>query len=247
MKNPTGKIALVTGSTRGIGKAIAQELAINGATVLLHGTKKTQESENTLNDIKKDSPSSKIYYCRIENMDEVSSFAKQIQSDYGNLDILVNNAGIAKSSTFINMTNDDWDSVMKVNVYGTFYVTKAILPLIMQSKQGRIINISSIYGLTGEFGQINYSTSKAAIIGFTKALSKELAKNSITVNAICPGLIDTGLINDIPEKYLVKRLTTIPLGRLGKKEEIAKLVAFIASDDAGYITGQAISINGGMV
>lgn len=247
MKNLEGKIALITGSTRGLGKAIALELASRGATVLSHGTEKSEVSESTYQEILRLSPKSKLYFARVENFEEVTTLSSKIQNDFGYLDIVVNNAGIAKSNTFINMTNEEWDDVIKVNVYGTFYVTKALLPFLLRSKNGRIINMSSVYGITGEFGQINYSTSKAAIIGLTKSLSKEVAKDSITVNAICPGLTDTGLIEDIPEKYLEERMKRIPLGRLGKKEEIAKLVAFLASDDSGYITGQVISINGGMI
>ncbi len=241
-----GKIAFITGSTRGIGKTIAKELALCGATVLLHGTTKTHESEKTYNEIIEISPNTRIYFGHIENPHEVNDMVSDIQKKHKHLDILVNNAGIAKSSTITNMTNDDWEKVLAVNVSGTFFVTKAFLPLLLKSQEGRIINMSSVYGQTGEFGQINYSTSKAAVIGFTKALSKELAKDKITVNAVCPGLIDTGLINDIPEKYLSKRIEIIPLRRVGKKEEVAKLVAFLSSEDAAYITGQAIGINGGM-
>lgn len=246
MKKLTGKIALITGSSRGIGKSIAIELASQGAVVILHGSKKTESSNLAFKEVVKISPKSKAYYAHIEDFNEVTLMAKAVQKDFPKIDILVNNAGIAQSSTFLNMSNTQWDSVMKVNVYGTFYVTKLFVPLVIKAKKGSIVNMSSVYGLTGEYGQINYSTSKAAIIGFTKALSKELAKYSITVNVVCPGLINTGLINDIPEKYLEERMQTIPLGRAGKKEEVAKLVAFLCSDNASYITGQAIGINGGM-
>lgn len=246
MKNLKGKIALITGSTRGIGKAIALELASQGAIVLLHGSKKSRHAQSTLEKIQKISSKSKIYFANIGRFDEVSTMIQTIEHEFTSLDILINNAGIAKSSTVVNMTNEAWDDVLKVNVYGTFYVTKLCIPLLQGVKQGKIINISSVYGFTGEYGQANYSTSKAAIIGFTKAVAKEMAKYNITVNAVCPGLIDTGLIGDIPGKYLKQRITKIPLGRVGKKEEVAKLAAFLCSDDADYITGQAISINGGM-
>lgn len=246
MKNLDGKIALVTGSSRGIGKSIAFELAAQGAIMLLHASKKSNDAESALDEVVKISPRSKIYYAHIEDFNEVTLMAKAIQKDFPKIDILINNAGIAQSSTFLNMSNAQWDLVMKVNVYGTFYVTKLFVPLIIKAKNGRIVNMSSVYGLLGEYGQINYSTSKAAIIGFTKALSKEMAKYNITVNAICPGLIDTGLIHDIPKKYFDQRMQKIPLGRPGKKEEVAKLVAFVCSEDASYITGQAININGGM-
>ena len=246
MKNLEGKIILITGSSRGIGKSIAMQLAMQGAIILLHASKKSETAQQTYNEIEKISPKSKIYYANIEDFNQVSSMALAVKNDFPYIDGLINNAAVAQSNTFLKMENKQWDHVIKVNVYGTYYVTKLFAPMIIEKKMGRIINMSSVYGITGEFGQINYSTSKAAIIGFTKALSKEMAKYNITVNAICPGLIDTGLINDIPEKYLKQRMQTIPLGRLGKKEEIAKLAAFLISDDAGYITGQAININGGM-
>lgn len=245
-KNLLNKIALVTGSTRGIGKSIAIELANQGAIVLLHGSKESADAKLLLKELQKVSPKSCLYYARIEDYNDVSQMAKQIEKDFLYIDILVNNAGIAKSNTFLNMSNEEWDIVIKVNVYGTYYVTKLLAPLIIRAGKGKIINMSSVYGLTGEYGQINYSTSKSAIIGFTKALSKELAKKNISVNAVCPGLMDTGLIHEIPEKYLKKRMENIPLERLGKKEEVAKLIAFLSSDDADYITGQAIHINGGM-
>lgn len=245
MKSLKGKIAIVTGSTRGIGKSIALELASDGATVLLHGSKKSTSAELALDEVRKISPKSKIYYANIEHFDEISLMAEAAQKDFRHIDILINNAGVTKGSMFLNMSNKEWDSVIKVNLYGTFYVTKLFIPLIIKAERGKIINMSSIYGLVGEYGLTNYCASKAAIIGFTRALSKEMAKYNITVNAICPGLIDTGLIHDIPQKYLRERMQNIPLGRPGKKEEVAKLVAFISSDDASYITGEAISINGG--
>lgn len=246
MKNLKDKIALITGSTRGIGKAIALELASQEAIVLLHGSKDSTAAQSALKLVQEASPKSRLYFSHIEKFNEVSTMTQKIEREFGSLDILINNAGIAKSSTLINMTNEAWDEVMKINVYGTFYVTKLCIPLLKKVRQGRIINMSSVYGFTGEVGLANYSTSKAAIIGFTKAVAKEIAKYNITVNAVCPGLIDTGLIDDIPKKYLKQRVAGIPLGRVGKKEEVAKLVIFLCSADADYITGQAININGGM-
>lgn len=241
-----GEIALITGSTRGIGKAIALELASQGATVLLHGSAKSQFAKNTLHEVLKLSPKSKIYYTRIENFYEVSLMTKAIKDDFDHIDILINNAGIVKNNMFLNMNYEEWDSVFKVNVYGTFHITKLLLPLMIKTGKGKIINMSSISGLVGEYGQTNYCASKAAIIGFTKALSKELGKYKITVNAICPAVIDSNAVDNIPKKYRDQLMQKIPLGRAGKKEEVAKLVAFLCSNDADYITGQAISINGGM-
>ena len=246
MKNLTDKIAFVTGSTRGIGKAIALELASDGAIVLLHGSAKSKAAENAFYEVQKISPKSKLYYAYIEDFNAVSSMTQAVQKDFRYIDILINNASIVKNSMFLNMSIEEWDSVMKVNVYGTFYITKSFVPLIINAKKGKIINMSSISGQVGEYGQTNYCASKTAILGFTRALSKEMAKYNITVNAICPAVIDSDAVNNIPKKYRDQLMQKIPLGRAGKKEEVAKLVAFLCSDDADYITGQAISINGGM-
>ena len=172
---------------------------------------------------------------------------QHIQKEFDHLDILINNAGIVKNTMFLNMNIEEWDLIMKVNTYGTFYITKSLISLIIKTKKGKIINMSSISGQVGEYGQTNYCAAKAAIIGFTKALSKEMAKYDITVNAVCPAVIDSDAVNNIPKKYKDQLMQKIPLGRAGKKEEVAKLVAFLCSDDAGYITGQAISVNGGML
>lgn len=246
MKNLKGRIALITGSTRGIGKAIALELAAQGVIVLLHGSIKSKTSEHAYDEISRISPKSKIYYAHIENFHEVSLMTKAIETDFSHIDILINNAGIVKNRMFLDMNYEEWDSVFKVNVYGTFYVTKLILPFLIKTNKGRIINMSSISGLIGEYGQTNYCASKFATIGFTKSLSKELGKYNITVNAICPALIASKAVDNIPNKYKDQLLKKISLGRVGEKHEVAKLAAFLCSDDADYITGQAININGGM-
>lgn len=246
MKKLDGKIALVTGSTRGLGKSIAIEFASQGATVLLHGSKPSSHTEEVKQFIQTLPPTSRIFYAKVEDKNEVENMVKAIQQKYPRLDILVNNAGIARSASLLAMKDEDWDAVLKVNLYGTYYVTKAFLPHLLKSPSGRIISMSSIQGVTGEYGLTNYSASKAAIIGFTKSLAKEVGKYKITVNAICPGFTDVGLINDVPKKRLEQHLNTIPLKRLAKNEEVAKLAAFLASNDASYISGQAIHINGGM-
>lgn len=246
MKNLIGKIALITGSTRGVGKTIALELANQGAIILLHGSNKSRVAEDSYNEILKISPKSKIYYAPVENFKQVSIMAEAVKNEFEYLDILINNAGVIKNNMFINMSYEDWDSVIKINIYGTYHVTKLLLPLLMKKKGGKIINMSSISGLLGEYGQTNYCTSKFAIIGFTKSLAKEMGKYKISVNAICPAIIDSDAVNNIPKKYRDQLIQRIPLRRVGKKEEVAKLVAFLSSSDADYITGQAISINGGM-
>lgn len=247
MKNLERKIALITGSTRGIGKAIALEFASRGATVLLHGLKESESALDTYQEVLKISPQSKIYYADITDSNDVQRMSETIQKDFDLLDILINNAGLVKNAMFLNMSIEEWDSVMKVNVYGTFYITKSLIPLVLKSKEGKIINMSSISGEVGEFGQTNYCAAKAGVIGFTKALAKEMAKHNITVNAVCPAVIDSDAVNNIPQKYRDQLMQKIPLGRAGKKEDVAKLAAFLCSDDASYITGQAISINGGMI
>lgn len=246
MKKLEGKIALVTGSSRGLGKEIALEFACRGAAILVHASTDSEEAQNTFNEIKSLSPLSKLYFSHIEQIEEVEKMEKEILKDFNHLDILINNAGITKSSSFLKMSISDWHSVIDVNINGTYNVTKIFAPLLIKGKGGRIVQMSSTYGLNPEFGQTNYATSKAALIGFTKALAVELAKYSITVNAVCPGITEVGMTQDIPEQELKKRLGKIPLGRIGKKEEIAKLVSFLCSEDANYITGQALYINGGM-
>ena len=246
MKNLDGKIAFVSGSSRGLGKAIAYELATQGATLLLHASKPSKEAQNTLKEIISISSLSKLYFSYIENPTDVEVMEKKIAQDFDHIDILVNNAGITQSSSFAKMTNYEWKTVIDVNINGTFYVTKTLTPLLIKKRGGRIIQMSSTYALNPEFGQANYSTSKAALIGFTKALALEFAKYKITVNAVCPGITDVGMIQDIPIRYLAQRIEKIPLRRIGKKEEVAKLISFLCSDDANYITGQAININGGM-
>ncbi len=247
MKRFEGKIALVTGSSRGLGKAIAFELASSGATLILHATKKSSVAISTFHEIRKISPKSKLYYANFMHPKKIVDMARSVQKDFTHIDMLINNAGVIKRSTFLNLTDKDWETVMKVNIYGMYHITKQLLPAIIQRGKGRIINMSSICGLVGEYGLTSYCASKAAIIGFTKSLSKEVAKYAITVNAICPGFTDEGMSNTMSNKILEQSIQSIPLRRIGTKEEVAKLVAFLCSEDAGYITGQAININGGLI
>lgn len=247
MKRFAGKIAMVTGSSRGLGKAMALEFASGGATLILHATKKSSEATKTLREIRAISPKSKLYYADFTSHDTIVEMTRLVQVDFTHVDILINNVGVIKRKTLLKMTDDEWDEVTRVNIYGTYYITKLLLPNIIKSGNGRIVNMSSICGLIGEYGLTGYCASKAAIIGFTKALSKEVAKYNITVNAICPGFTDTGMANEIGRNFLDQSIRSIPLQRTGKGEEVAKLTAFLCSEDAGYITGQAISINGGLL
>lgn len=246
MKQFSGKVALITGSTRGLGKEIAYELARKGAAILMHGSKNSIEAQKSFKELLKISTKSCLYFADLKNYEEIDKMAKDIKKNKKTIDILVNNAGITRSSSFLKMTREEWESVMSVNVTGTFYVSKLLIPLMLKNKGGRVINIASVYGFSPEFGQTNYATSKAALVGFTKALAQEMAKYEITVNAVCPGITEVGMVHDIPKKTLTERIQKIPLGRIGKKEEIAKLVVFLAGPDSSYITGQAIHINGGM-
>lgn len=241
------KVVLITGSTRGIGKAMALEFAANGYCVLLNGTKKQKDSSLLLTKIRKLSSQSNIYYFDVSDPHQVHKKTNQILRKYKKVDILINNAGIVRSVLFKNMSYDDFDKVMKVNMYGIFNITKEIVPQMIAQNWGRIINLSSISAHRGDFGQTNYSASKAAILGFTKSLSKELARYNITVNAINPGLVDTEILKDVSNENKQKLVEKIPLRRMAQPQEIAKLALFLASDDSAYITGQHININGGWI
>lgn len=247
MKRFTGKIAMITGSSRGLGQAITLELASQGATLILHASKKSSIATKILQQVQMFSPKSNLYYADFMNRGDIATMTSLIQKDFSYINILINNAGVIKRKTLLKMTDDEWDAVMRINVYGIYYITKLLLPSIIKTGNGRIVNMSSICGLMGEYGLTSYCASKAAIVGFTKALSKEVAKFNITVNAICPGFTDTGMANDISQKIFDQNIQSIPLQRTGKKEEVAKLAAFLCSEDAAYITGQAISINGGLL
>ncbi len=237
-------VALVTGASRGIGKAIALELAMQGADIAVNFLRDEQEALNVVEEIKKLGRKSIAVKADVSNFDEVSKMFDTIKKEFGSLNILVNNAGITKDRTLKNMSQKEWEDVIDVNLTSAYNVTKNALPLL--EKNSRIINISSIVGIYGNFGQTNYSASKAGIVGFTKSLAKELGKHEITVNAIAPGFIESEMTNKI--KFLKKKiiLWMIPLKRTGLPEEVAYLAAFLASDKASYITGQVISISGGL-
>lgn len=239
------KVVFITGSTRGIGKAISYKFAENGYTVVLHGLHQTASSRKLEQDIKKISPDSKIFYFDVIDEKNVIAQCRRILTNFKKIDVLINNAGILRDRTFLKMTTAEWDIVMKTNLYGTYYVTKQILPSMVAQKYGRIINISSIIGIRGNFGQTNYSASKAAVIGLTKSLAKETARYNIMVNAICPGLVETDILKNVPQEYLNKLKKNISLGRIARPAEIAELAYYLASDNSNYITGNTINIDGG--
>ncbi len=235
------QVALVTGSAQGIGKAIAQALAKEGAKIIIsdinlelaQATAKELGSELALK-------------MNVTDLADVETGVKKIIEQFGTIDIVVNNAGITKDALFVRMKKEDWDAVINVNLNGVFNVSKTISIIMMKKRTGKIINIASIVGEMGNVGQANYAASKAGVIGFTKTLARELAPRGITVNAIAPGFIKTAMTDKIPEEAKQKMTAQIPLAKLGLPEDIAAATVFLASDDASYITGQVINVNGGM-
>lgn len=237
------KVALVTGASRGIGKAIAVELAKNNINIVVNYNKDESEAVKVVEEIKKIGMESIAVKANVSSFEECAAMIEVIKKKFGYIDILVNNAGALADRTLKNMTKEQWELVINTNLNGTFNVTKNAL--LLMNDGGRIINISSIVGISGNFGQTNYAASKAGIIGFTKSLAKELGKRRITVNAVAPGFIETQMTKGIPFIRKKIMMAMIPLGRAGTPEDIANLVAFLASDKASYITGEVICVDGG--
>jgi len=243
-----GKVALITGSARGIGKAIALELANHGANIVINDILPKDEIDKTLEEIKHIGNNGLGIRADITSFDEVENMIKEIVSQFGKIDILVNNAGITRDSLLIRMKEEDWDAVIRINLKGTFNCSKAVAKYMMKQKSNdKIVNIASVIGLVGNIGQANYSASKAGIIGLTKSIAKELALRNINVNAVAPGFIETAMTKKLPEKIRKDLQQQIPLKRLGTVEDVAKVVYFLVSDAANYITGQVINVDGGMV
>jgi len=240
------KVVLITGSAQGIGRTIALRFSKGGAKVALNDIQSQKENlERVKKEIEELGTEAKYYFADVTNYEEVERMIKEIEKDFGRLDVLVNNAGIIKDRTLAKMTPEEWKSVIDIDLTGVFNCTKAALPLIV-ANQGSIISISSVVALEGNFGQTNYAAAKAGIIGFTKSLAKELGRFGVRVNAVCPGFIETKMIESVPEniKQAVKQLTA--LGRFGKPEEVANLVYFLATEEASFITGEAIRVDGGL-
>lgn len=241
-----GKTALITGSNRGIGKAIAQKLAENGSDIIITAPIKS-DAEETANEIK-NRYNVKTYAFELNLLDinSVEDTVKAIEKTT-TVDILVNNAGITKDNLFIRMKKEEWEDVIKVNFTSIFYITQPIVKQMVKKRWGRVINISSVVGIMGNAGQTNYSATKAAIIGFTKSLAKEVGSRNITVNAVAPGFIDTPMTQSLPDDVKEAYRKQIPLGRFGLPEDVANAVLFLASEEASYITGEVINVNGGML
>ena len=239
------KVAIVTGASRGIGRSVAQEISKSGAHVVC-----VSRSEDDLLKISKklndEGFSSSSFVCDVSNFNDFKKLIDDTVSKFNQVDILVNNAGITKDNLIMRMSESDWNTVIDVNLKGVFNGIKAVSRQMMKQKYGRIINISSIVGLIGNPGQANYAASKAGVIGLGKAVSKELASRNITVNTIAPGYIETDMVEDIQETVKDDLFKQIPLGRIGKPSDIATAVLYLASDEAGYITGQTLTIDGGM-
>ena len=238
------KVSLITGASRGIGRAIAIEFARNKSDIILNYHSNEKYAVETAEQIRKLGRKAVIVKADVGNYGEVASMMEIAKKEFGRINILVNNAGITMDRTLRKMTPEEWNSVITANLNGVYNVTHQSLPLIPEG--GRIINISSISGISGNFGQCNYSASKAGVIGFTKSLARELGKEKITVNSIAPGLIESEMAGRIPHSRKKEMLSSISLGRLGAREDIVHCAVFLASDKAGYITGEVISVDGGM-
>lgn len=242
----TGKIALVTGASRGIGRQTALTLASYGATVIVNYNGNKAKAEEVVNEITENGGKASVYGCNVSDYSAVETMMKDLLSEYGRIDILVNNAGITKDGLLMKMSEEDYDVVLDINLKGTFNCIKHISRQMLKQKSGRIINLSSVVGVYGNAGQVNYSASKAGIIGITKSVAKEIGSRGITVNAVAPGFIITEMTDAMPEDAKKQVTDKIAMNRLGETKDVAELVAFLASDKAAYITGQVICVDGGM-
>ena len=243
----TKQIAFITGATRGIGKQIAITLAKEGYNIAINYRKENEELKETKEQIESNNVECLAVQGDVSNFEDTEKMVKQIIEKYGKIDVLVNNAGITKDMLLMRMKKEDFENVIDVNLVGTFNITKNVIPYMMKQKSGRIINISSVVGISGNAGQTNYSASKAGIIGFTKSLAKEVGSRNILVNAVAPGFIETQMTENLKEEMKQEISKTIPLKRMGKTEDVANVVKFLASPDSSYITGQVINIDGGML
>jgi 3-oxoacyl-[acyl-carrier protein] reductase len=241
-----GKTVIVTGGTRGIGRAIALELARQGADVAFTYLKSTEQANALVDEIKNNGTRAMAVQSDSSDFNQSKQMIDGVLKNFGRVDVLVNNAGITRDKALMMMSEEDWHKVIDTNLNGVFNCTRAVIVSMMKQKSGSIINISSVSGVVGMARQVNYSSSKAGMIGFTKALATEVARYGITVNAVAPGFIETDMVEALDKKYLEEMLKLVPMGRMGKAEEVAEVVSFLISDAARYITGQVLNVDGGM-
>ena len=241
------QVAIVTGGSRGIGKAISLELAKSGRRVAIVYRSNRDKALETLREIESLGGEGDIFQADVTRWNDIEEVVKGVLTKWGRIDILINNAGITRDTLLFKMTEEDWDEVLDTDLKGAFICTRLVARQMIKNKEGRIVNIASVIGEIGNIGQSNYSAAKAGLIGFTKACARELSRWNITVNAVAPGYIETEMTTGLDEGIKQEYLNKIPLGRFGKAEEVAKLVLFLVSKDASYITGQVINIDGGLV
>ena len=239
-------VAIVTGGSRGIGRVISLAFAKEGANVVIIHLEREEEAKEVINEIKAMGRRSMAFQVDVRDFEKINKTVKEVIDTFGRIDILVNNAGITRDVTLKKMSKEVWSEVIDVNLNGVFNCTKAVINHMRERRTGRVINISSIMGFTGNIGQTNYAAAKSGIIGFTKALAKEVARVGIAVNAIAPGFINTDMMKTIPENIKKQLLEQIPMGRFGEPYEVAKVAVFLASEDASFITGTVIHVNGGL-
>lgn len=242
-----GKTAVVTGGSRGIGRAIALLLAEKGANVVVNYTSNSEAALEVVKKIEEMGAAAMAVKADVSKSDQVENLVNEVLNTFGSIDILINNAGITRDNLIIRMSEQEFDEVLTTNLKGAFICTKAVSRVMIKQKSGKIINVSSVVGIIGNAGQSNYAAAKAGLIGFTKSMAKELAKRSINVNAVAPGFIETDMTSKLSDKVKEEFANNIPLARIGKPEDIAKAVLFLASEYSDYITGQVINIDGGMV
>ena len=243
----TDKVALVTGASRGIGRASALLMAKQGADVVVNYSGSEGAAQETVDAILAMGRKAIKIKANVGNAEEVAAMVDEAHTTFGRIDILVNNAGITRDGLLMRMKDSDWDDVININLKGVYLMTKAVSKIMMKQRSGKIVNMTSVVGVTGNAGQANYSASKAGVIGFTKTCAKELASRGITVNAIAPGFIHTDMTDVLPDKVKDAMVHTIPLGRMAEPDEVAAVAAFLVSDMSSYITGQVINVDGGMV
>lgn len=243
----TGKVALVTGSSRGIGAAAALKLASAGADIIINYATSNKRADNIQKKIKEMGRKAIAIGADVSDFNSAAELVERSLAEMSRIDILVNNAGITRDNLLLRMKEEEWDTVINVNLKGFFNCTKAVSRYMLKQRSGRIINITSVVGIMGNAGQANYAASKAGVIGFTKSVARELSPRGITVNAVAPGFIETDMTGDLADKVKNKMLNSIPINRFGTQEDVANLICFLASDEAGYINGQVINVDGGMV